>query len=243
MHQYTNSLIRLTAACDGITGIRLMAVGNDRISGWARGDYDAAERLLTLSDEETREVISVFNEDALLAAIEDENDCLSWTLHNTDGQAVTLGIPMPSTGATEIQEGAFTYRCPNCGSPNHLEVVAEVWAQVRQSGSGDIETGGEEPQNGSHGWDNDSPMICRRCNFTDDAASFLDGPKHNGIAYLSEYATLVRLQAGALQAAAVDKDWTPGDWVDVTAPESQSFLDAVNAIFDTQFRLENFAGR
>lgn len=40
-------------------------------------------------------------------------------------------------------------------------------------------------------------------------------------------------------------DIMPGhlNWGEVTAPEDQEFLDAVNRVFGTSFRIENFAGR
>ena len=40
-------------------------------------------------------------------------------------------------------------------------------------------------------------------------------------------------------------DIFPGhlNWGEVTAPENQEFLDAVNRVFSTAFRYENFAGR
>ena len=33
------------------------------------------------------------------------------------------------------------------------------------------------------------------------------------------------------------------DWVEVTAPESQKFLDDINKAFKTKFKMDDFAGR
>lgn len=33
------------------------------------------------------------------------------------------------------------------------------------------------------------------------------------------------------------------EWIEVTAPQSQKFLDAVNKRYDTNFQMDDFAGR
>lgn len=47
-----------------------------------------------------------------------------------------------------------------------------------------------------------------------------------------------------LQAAAINQsDGSLDEWVDVSAPESQDFLDKVNINFKTSFVMSDFAGR
>jgi len=36
---------------------------------------------------------------------------------------------------------------------------------------------------------------------------------------------------------------TPVSWGEVTAPQSQEFLDTVNSLFGTNFKMTDFAGR
>ena len=67
---------------------------------------------------------------------------------------------------------------------------------------------------------------------------------------MKEYGCFVKVEDGALFYVPMLIDGTPDldeegepDWCEVTAPENQDYLDAINAIYGTTFRYEGFAGR
>ena len=60
---------------------------------------------------------------------------------------------------------------------------------------------------------------------------------------IEEFGCAVQVDNGALLAAAINEEGTIDEWVDVCAPESQSFLDKVNIAFNTNFQIFQFAGR
>lgn len=66
---------------------------------------------------------------------------------------------------------------------------------------------------------------------------------------LPEYGCAVRIIDKSLQdcplltGGALDGGGAEEYWGEVTAPQSQSFLDAVNRIFGTHFEMKDFPGR
>lgn len=67
---------------------------------------------------------------------------------------------------------------------------------------------------------------------------------------LKEFGCFVSVLDGTLFACPMNLDSSPDvfddgriNWGEVTAPETQDFLDAVNRRFGTTFRLDQFAGR
>ena len=66
------------------------------------------------------------------------------------------------------------------------------------------------------------------------------------IKMIYDYGTYVmRLPSGSLLCSAMlaSGGWERENWSDLTAPESQEFLDEVNKKFGTSYRMEEFAGR
>ena len=67
-------------------------------------------------------------------------------------------------------------------------------------------------------------------------------------ARLEDYGCHVYVDGGTLYDRAIllkgDYSAQPENgWVEVTAPAEQGFLDACNALFGTEFEMEDFAGR
>ena len=62
----------------------------------------------------------------------------------------------------------MAWKCPECGSTD-LHVVVEAMAKLTQGEDGEFET---EIDGGSHDWDGGSSMVCKGCDFVDDAAGF-----------------------------------------------------------------------
>lgn len=62
---------------------------------------------------------------------------------------------------------------------------------------------------------------------------------------LPEFGCFVTLNDGVLFSCPMDEQGGPDeeDACEVTAPQSQAFLDAVNFIFNTDFQLKQFSGR
>ena len=67
---------------------------------------------------------------------------------------------------------------------------------------------------------------------------------------LEAFGCFVSMLDGTLYACAMNTDGSPdvyddglNHWGEVTAPEEQEFLDAVNSRFGTTFKLDQFAGR
>lgn len=63
---------------------------------------------------------------------------------------------------------------------------------------------------------------------------------------LDQFGCWVRVDDGTLLAAPQDLDGhfpTVDEWGEVSNPETQSFLDACNVVFRTDFQLSQFAGR
>ena len=69
------------------------------------------------------------------------------------------------------------------------------------------------------------------------------------IAKMDDYGAYVTVEGGTLLSAAMREDGSPEmdsgsiAWSEVSAPESQDFLDAVNGLFGTDFKMDQFAGR
>ena len=66
---------------------------------------------------------------------------------------------------------------------------------------------------------------------------------------MEKYGAAFMIEKGALMSVAMLRDgsfetWDGNlDWSEVTAPESQKFLDDINKAFKTKFKMDNFAGR
>ena len=66
---------------------------------------------------------------------------------------------------------------------------------------------------------------------------------------MEKYGAAFMVDNGTLMSVAMLRDgsfetWDGDlDWVEVTAPESQKFLDDINKAFKTKFKMDNFAGR
>ena len=66
---------------------------------------------------------------------------------------------------------------------------------------------------------------------------------------MEKYGAAFMVYDGTLMSVAMLRDgsfetWDEElDWVEVTAPESQKFLDDINKAFKTKFKMDNFAGR
>jgi hypothetical protein len=54
----------------------------------------------------------------------------------------------------------FNYRCPRCKDTHRLDILAEVWVRVTDSGT-DADASGD----GSCYWSLDSDIICRACGY------------------------------------------------------------------------------
>jgi rubredoxin len=71
------------------------------------------------------------------------------------------------------------WRCPNCGSTEHLEVAVTLWAKLEQTFE---QAYGNEFQTevveGDHEWDGTSAMTCEACGWRGVAsdARFTPGP-------------------------------------------------------------------
>jgi len=61
---------------------------------------------------------------------------------------------------------------------------------------------------------------------------------------IEKFGVIVAVREGVLLCTPIPEEGhDPEDWTEVTAPESQEFLDAVNAEFGTGFTMDQFAGR
>ena len=66
---------------------------------------------------------------------------------------------------------------------------------------------------------------------------------------MEKYGAAFMIEKGALMSVAMLRDgsfetWDGNlDWSEVTAPESQKFLDDINKVFKTKFKMDDFAGR
>ena len=61
--------------------------------------------------------------------------------------------------------------------------------------------------------------------------------------HLPQYGSCVCMWEGVLIETAMPLVDNIDDWYEVTAPQSQEYLNAVNDLFGTDFMLEDFAGR
>jgi hypothetical protein len=71
-----------------------------------------------------------------------------------------------------------------------------------------------------------------------------------GAIKMPEYGTWVKIEDGNILDCNIMVDESPETdedgklvWGEVTAPEHQEFLDAVNVLFGTEYKHEDFAGR
>lgn len=78
---------------------------------------------------------------------------------------------------------------------------------------------------------------------TTEEPTLIEGMKFYPFEAFGSYYTV---EDGTLFCLPMLADGSPScaeDLGEVTAPESQGFLDTMNAFFDTNFKLETFAGR
>ena len=98
--------------------------------------------------------------------------------------------------------------------------------------------------------------VCRKCNrpiakglivANRDAEGYPECHECAKVVRLDAYGCYVWLSDGALFDAEINDFIKYGqDWevaVEITAPENQDFLDAVNEVLGSDFRYEQFAGR
>lgn len=63
-----------------------------------------------------------------------------------------------------------------------------------------------------------------------------------GVTGFTDYSCFATVQCGILSSSAMLTDGSCGDtWSEVTAPESQAFLDKVNKHFETHFKMDHFS--
>ena len=73
--------------------------------------------------------------------------------------------------------------------------------------------------------------------------------KSSKVVPVEKYGAAFTIMNGALMSVAMNRDGSLEaydgelDWGDVTAPENQKFLDVMNKIFKTKFKMDDFAGR
>lgn len=62
----------------------------------------------------------------------------------------------------------MSYKCPNCGDAEHLDVSAHIWVRLQSDG----QTDADEAHNHDHEWDNTSMMHCDACGHDEVAEAF-----------------------------------------------------------------------
>lgn len=77
----------------------------------------------------------------------------------------------------------------------------------------------------------------------------IEEAKSSKVVPLEKYGAAFTIMKGALMSVAMNRDGSLEaydgelDWGEVTAPENQRFLDDINKIFKTKFKMDTFAGR
>jgi len=72
----------------------------------------------------------------------------------------------PDSNLLAMEHDPMSWQCPKCNSAR-LSVTVQVEAKLTQS-----EDNFETDADGDHAWDDDSPMTCSDCNFTDKSLAF-----------------------------------------------------------------------